>query len=273
MLGQRKAARNQKRQAAAEAAQKLVAEQMRSQSLPSEISSADLRIKQRRKISAHGHKASVSYATELEATAAVSVAMDRSSLLRWITDSSTINSEVGPRARRGAKITTKRSSRAGARRLEAAKRELYGLVPGSVDLSTSLLGTGPRSSTHGGMAAGGHYGLSKVSSAVDASTALLQWAQQHEARHIDTYSAADGASGMHTIKPGACSQGQVSQIKCWLDGEGFITGLAFESEAGITAPAVCGKGLQEDGGTLQQGESIVEIISCRCAWWLYAARQ
>lgn len=64
----------------------------------------------------------------------------------------------------------------------------------------------------------------------------------------------------------ACRQGQVSQIRCWLDADGYITALAVESEHGITTPAVCAAtGLQADGGSLREGEGIVEIVSCRYA--------
>jgi hypothetical protein len=68
-------------------------------------------------------------------------------------------------------------------------------------------------------------------------------------------------------KPTApCKPLHTSQIKCWLDTDGYITALAFENEGGISTPAVCAAGVDAahvDGGSLVEGESIIEVISCR----------
>lgn len=65
-------------------------------------------------------------------------------------------------------------------------------------------------------------------------------------------------------QPSLCSQGQVSQIRCWLDAGGYVAALAFETDSNVTAPAVCAaQGLVADGGSLDEGETLVDIISCR----------
>lgn len=104
---------------------------------------------------------------------------------------------------------------------------------------------------------------SRVSSVAVAQHVALQQASQPDNNVDSGLDIVDGVFGM-SRKPSACNQGKISQIKCWLDADGYITGLAFESEAGITAPALCRvKGQVTDGGALDLGESIVEIMSCR----------
>lgn len=65
-------------------------------------------------------------------------------------------------------------------------------------------------------------------------------------------------------QPSLCSQGQVSQIRCWLNADGYVAALAFETDSNVTAPAVCAaQGLVADGGALDEGETLVDIIICR----------
>lgn len=65
---------------------------------------------------------------------------------------------------------------------------------------------------------------------------------------------------------GDCSQGRVAYIKCWLDENGYVTGLAFENARGTKSPELCNtEGEHQEGGFLYDGESILDIISCRCA--------
>lgn len=78
--------------------------------------------------------------------------------------------------------------------------------------------------------------------------------------------AAGGMSEQHELQTQQrlCKQTHISQIKCWLDTDGYIAGLAFETEAGISAPALCqADGLVTDGVMLDKGEVIVEVVSCR----------
>lgn len=102
-----------------------------------------------------------------------------------------------------------------------------------------------------------------LSLAVDSATPLLQ--QPAQPVTGGRFSAAHGGYSATTQQTSPCNQGQVSQIKCWLDAEGYITGLALEDEAGITAPALCRTEAdqQTDGGALDEGESILEVISCK----------
>lgn len=101
--------------------------------------------------------------------------------------------------------------------------------------------------------------------AVDAGNEVMQEiAHLGEQAPADQHLAPDGVVGV-VPRPSACSQKQISHIKCWLDSDGFVTGLAFESEAGVTSPAMCSaeKGQLVDGGALSEGESILDVVACR----------
>jgi hypothetical protein len=252
-----------------------VADQLRLETFPSRFSSPDLSSGthsdgtkhsklQRRKGAPHGHK-KAGHTADHEAVAASSNAeQHNSSLLKWMTDSSTADSKGGPKARRAAKAI-KRATKAEAR-LESTAQKLFSMMPLQLSNPHKAIGadaTAAPISSSSSTPQNDSSSPSPISSVVDAGEAILQWAQEHEARYIDAYSAADGTFGMHLKKPRPCSQSQVSQIKCYLDAEGYITGLAVEDEAGITAPALCDEGVHEDGGVLEQGEAIVEIVSCK----------
>jgi len=105
------------------------------------------------------------------------------------------------------------------------------------------------------------------SMAVVSPMSLLQQVAQHATG--GRFFAPHGVYSATTQQTPPCNQGQVSQIKCWLDDDGYITGLALEDEVGITAPALCRAEAEQqtDGGALDEWEIIVEVISCRYVAW------
>ena len=61
-----------------------------------------------------------------------------------------------------------------------------------------------------------------------------------------------------------CGQASIAYVKCWLDKDGYVTGIAFEDVDGQHSPSLCdNKGQHQEGGFLYEGETILEIISCR----------
>jgi hypothetical protein len=97
-----------------------------------------------------------------------------------------------------------------------------------------------------------------------ADDALLRQAY-HQASAASMQARLSAAGRLDPVQqPSLCSQGQVSQIRCWLDSAGYVAALAFETDSNVTAPAVCAaQGLVADGGLLDEGETLVDIISCR----------
>lgn len=64
--------------------------------------------------------------------------------------------------------------------------------------------------------------------------------------------------------PEKCGHGSISFIKCWLDPQGFVSGLSFESKLGTKAQSLCStEGKHQEEAFLYDGETILDIVACR----------
>jgi hypothetical protein len=67
-------------------------------------------------------------------------------------------------------------------------------------------------------------------------------------------------------KPAWCSkaEGKVSQVSCWLNEQGLISGIQLTDDAGLHQPGICmTQGPPTVGEYLEEHESIVEIRACK----------
>ena len=56
--------------------------------------------------------------------------------------------------------------------------------------------------------------------------------------------------------------GKISAVGCWLDGSGFVTGVAFEDDYGVKSPAMCSCQGPPDVFEPLGNNSIVGIVAC-----------
>lgn len=83
-------------------------------------------------------------------------------------------------------------------------------------------------------------------------------------QHADVGVQAVKSSSSQPQATAQCGQGKIAYVKCWLDSKGYVSGVAFEDTEGTVAPSLCDtRGESQEGGFLYDGETILEIISCR----------
>lgn len=76
-------------------------------------------------------------------------------------------------------------------------------------------------------------------------------------------------ASISSAPPEKCGHGSISFIKCWLDPQGFVRGLSFESKLGTKAQSLCStEGKHQEEAFLYEGETILDIVACR---WVLGA--
>lgn len=106
---------------------------------------------------------------------------------------------------------------------------------------------------------------------VDGDTALQQQEASNATVSIASTDDAQAEVARHRlqpqlVKPAWCSKahGKVSQVHCWMNSRGIITGIQLTDDVGVRQPGICGTaGAHAGGGLLGEYESIVEIRACK----------
>lgn len=106
-----------------------------------------------------------------------------------------------------------------------------------------------------------HFGSSSSRPARRAAHAAVQTAQSHQTG----VNPNRKRSSVSSVPPEKCGHGSISYIKCWLDEAGFVSGVAFESRLGTKGQSLCStSGKHQEEAFLYDGETILDIIACRC---------
>jgi hypothetical protein len=126
--------------------------------------------------------------------------------------------------------------------------------------------------------------LRSFSRLTQASSKAAHTGHKSEHRHIsDTAvsAAADRTTGHVSVQvaragpfragprkvpaapPTECGHGAIAFIKCWLDEDGYVAGIAFEGKGGGKGPELCHTRGTHETLFLHEGETITEIISCK----------